>query len=102
MPVLTVGLLVAYGGSLRYLTIRRSDQARRSQFVTFFFTPVAMLWSAFVIGPLRWYCLFLTLFGRAGGTKRLYVHREVSVPATAEREDLVYASTGAAGSAVRP
>ena len=89
VPVLTVGLLVAYGGSLRYLTIRRSDQSRRSQFVTFLFTPIAMLWSAFVIGPLRWYCLFLTLFGRAGGTKPLYVHREVSVLAVSEREDLI-------------
>lgn len=97
LPVLTVGLLVAYGGSLRYLTIRRTDQSRRSQYATFLLTPVAMLWSAFVIGPLRWYCLLLTFFGRTGVTKPLYSHREVSVPALQELEDWINASAGPSG-----
>jgi hypothetical protein len=56
-----------------------------------------MLWSAFVIGPLRWYCLLLTILGRTGRTRPLYAHREVSVPALLELEDWINASAGTPG-----
>jgi hyaluronan synthase len=96
IPLLTVGLLVAYGGSLRYLTIRRTDQPRRSQLATFLLTPFTMLWSAFVIGPLRWYCLLLLLSSkRRGGTRTMYAHREVAVAAPWMHVDLLQGSTRA-------
>ena len=72
LPVLAIGSLVAYAGSLRYLTIHRTDQPMWSRFATFLLTPFAMLWSALVIGPLRWYCLFLVCWKPNGGTRPLY------------------------------
>lgn len=83
LPVLAVGSIVAYAGSLRYLTIRRTDQPRRSQFATYLLTPFAMLWSALVIGPLRWYCLLLVCWKPSGGTRALYA-RERSVGAPSD------------------
>jgi hyaluronan synthase len=84
MPVLTIGSLIAYAGSLRYLTIHRTDQPRRSQYLTFLLTPLSMLWSAFVFGPLRWYCLWLVCWKPSGGTRKLYA-REHSVAGRVRR-----------------
>ena len=78
LPVLALGSLLAYAGSLRYLTIQRTDQTVRSRFATFLLAPFAMLWSALVIGPLRWYCLLLVCWRPNGGTRALY-SRERSV-----------------------
>jgi hyaluronan synthase len=97
LPVLAIGSLIAYAGSLRYLTIHRTDQPRRSRLATFLLTPFAMLWSALVIGPLRWYCLLLLCWKPSGGTRALYA-RERS---TAGRSEPPSTSRGL-GSHVRP
>ena len=96
MPVLTIGSIIAFAGSLRYLTIHRTDRSRRSRVTTFLLTPLAMLWSAFVIGPLRWYCLFLVCWKPSGGTRTLYA-RELSFRGISDTEDLLEVSADSRG-----
>ncbi|MFE9664208.1 glycosyltransferase [Streptomyces sp. NPDC005955] len=64
-----VPLLIAASQTLRYLTVRRSDQTFRSQLATWTLTPVALLWSWVVLRPTRWYAV--ATCGRTGwGTRR--------------------------------
>lgn len=50
-----VPVAVGAGQTLRYLTIRRSDQTVRSQVGTWLLTPLAVAWAWLVLRPLRWY-----------------------------------------------
>lgn len=50
-------VLVAYMTSLRYLTIRRSDQSFRSQLLSWLLAPLMLLWTACVLRPLRFYAI---------------------------------------------
>lgn len=50
-----VPVAVGAGQTLRYLTIRRSDQTVRSQALTWLLTPLAVGWAWLVLRPLRWY-----------------------------------------------
>lgn len=50
-------VLVAYMTSLRYLTIRRTDQKFRSQLVSWLLAPLMLLWTACVLRPLRFYAI---------------------------------------------
>ncbi|MFF0448868.1 glycosyltransferase family 2 protein [Streptomyces sp. NPDC004609] len=53
--LLAVPLLLAASQTLRYLTVRRSDQCLASQFATWALTPLALAWSWIVLRPARWY-----------------------------------------------
>lgn len=55
--IVIVPLAISYGTSLRYLTIRRSDQSLWSQLVNYSLAPVAMFWSFFVLRFVRWYAM---------------------------------------------
>lgn len=55
--IVIVPLAISYGTSLRYLTIRRSDQSFWSQLVNYSLAPVAMFWSFFVLRFVRWYAM---------------------------------------------
>lgn len=55
--LILIPVLVGYGQSLRYLSFRRSDEPFRSQLLTFALSPVAMLWSFFVLRIVRWYAM---------------------------------------------
>lgn len=50
-------VLVAYLTSLRYLTIRRSDQTIQSQVYSWLLSPVMLAWTAFVLRSLRIYAI---------------------------------------------
>jgi hyaluronan synthase len=57
-PVMMLfAVLVAYLTSLRYLTIRRSDQTFGSQVVSWLLSPLMLTWTAFVLRPLRIYAI---------------------------------------------
>ncbi|MFF4342978.1 hypothetical protein ACFY00_23995 [Kitasatospora sp. NPDC001540] len=67
--LLAVPLLIVSGQTLRYLTVRRSDQSLRSQLGTRALTPLAVAWSWAVLRPVRWYATATCL--RTGwGTRR--------------------------------
>ncbi|MFE1322119.1 glycosyltransferase [Kitasatospora phosalacinea] len=67
--LLAVPLLIVSGQTLRYLTVRRSDQSLRSQLGTWALTPLALAWSWTVLRPVRWYATATCL--RTGwGTRR--------------------------------
>lgn len=50
-----IPILIAYGQGLRYFTVRRSDQSRWSQLLTYMLTPVTALWVFFGLRAVRWY-----------------------------------------------
>ncbi|MFC8720494.1 glycosyltransferase [Kitasatospora sp. NPDC057198] len=67
--LLAVPVLLVCGQTLRYLTVRRSDQSFRSQLGTWALTPLALAWSWTVLRPVRWYATATCL--RTGwGTRR--------------------------------
>ncbi|MBO0822645.1 MAG: glycosyltransferase [Actinobacteria bacterium] len=51
-------VLVSYVSAVKYLAIRRSDHSFAYQFGTYLMTPIMLLWTAFVLRPLRIYCMF--------------------------------------------
>ncbi|MFD8739625.1 glycosyltransferase [Streptomyces sp. NPDC059618] len=69
-PVLfAVPFLLTFGHTLRYLTVRRSDQRLRSQVATWALTPAAMVWCWCVLRPMRWYGA-LTCWNTGWGTRQ--------------------------------
>lgn len=50
-----IPVMIAYGQGLRYFTVRRSDQSRWSQFLSYMFTPLTALWVFIVLRVVRWY-----------------------------------------------
>ncbi|MCD2196150.1 glycosyltransferase [Actinomycetospora endophytica] len=50
-----VPVIVGFAQSLRYLTIRRSDESVWSQLATLALSPVATLWAFTVLRVVRWY-----------------------------------------------
>jgi hyaluronan synthase len=55
--------------SLRYLTVKRSDQCICSQFATWLLAPLSVLWSWFILRPLRWYGM-ATCWKTGWGTRK--------------------------------
>jgi hyaluronan synthase len=55
--LILIPVLVGYGQALRYLSFRRSDESLASQLLTYVLSPVAMLWSFFVLRIVRWYAM---------------------------------------------
>jgi hyaluronan synthase len=53
--LLIVPLLVGYGRSLRYLTIRRYDEPWWSQILTYLLAPLVALWQYTVLRGIWWY-----------------------------------------------
>lgn len=53
--LLVVPVVIGFAQSLRYLTIRRSDETLLSQVATLALSPVATLWAFTVLRFVRWY-----------------------------------------------
>jgi hyaluronan synthase len=68
--ILLVMVLVGYGKSLRYLTIRRYDEPRWSQLLTWLLAPVVALWQYTVLRGIWWYGIATCL--RTGWGTRQY------------------------------
>lgn len=67
--LLGVAVLIGYIQALRYLTIRRSDQTFRSQFITFLLAPFCSIWTFFVLRPVKFYAM-ATCFKSEWGTRK--------------------------------
>ncbi len=74
-------VLVAYMTSLRYLTIRRSDQSVRSQVFSWLLSPVMLAWTAFVLRSLRIYAI-ATCWKTGWGTRQKVEVELTSTPVT--------------------
>ncbi|ROR46238.1 glycosyltransferase family 2 protein [Kitasatospora cineracea] len=81
--LLAVPPLIVAGQTLRYLTVRRSDQPVRSQLATWALTPLAAAWSWTVLRPLRWYAALTCL--RTGWGTRQHGPEVALAPAAARR-----------------
>jgi hyaluronan synthase len=55
--LLLIPLLLCYGRSLRYLTIRRYDEPPWSQLVTYLTAPLVAVWTCTVLRVLWWYAM---------------------------------------------
>lgn len=53
--LVAVPVLVGYAQTLRYLTVRRSDQSLGYQWATWALTPIAVVWALVVLRAIRWY-----------------------------------------------
>jgi hyaluronan synthase len=71
-----VPVAVGAGQTLRYLTIRRSDQSLASQVGIWALTPLAVGWAWLVLRPMRWYGI-----ATCGKTKRWGTREKVEVTA---------------------
>jgi hyaluronan synthase len=71
--LVVVPVLIAYGQGLRYFTVRRSDQSRWSQWVTYLLTPVTALWVFFGLRVIRWYGMATCLKTGWGTRKKIEV-----------------------------
>jgi len=67
--IILIPILVGYAQALRYFSVQRSDESIFSQFLTYMLTPVAVLWSYFVLRPIRVYAT-LTCFNVGWGTRK--------------------------------
>lgn len=62
-------ILIGYAQALRYFSVKRSDETIGSQIITYLLTPLAILWSYFVLRPIRVYAS-LTCFNSKWGTRQ--------------------------------
>jgi hyaluronan synthase len=75
VSLLIVPLLVCYGRSLRYLTIRRYDEPAWSQLLTYLTAPLVAMWTYTALRFLWWYAM-ATCLKTGWGTRQ---HVEVIV-----------------------
>lgn len=64
-----VPLLVGYAQTLRYMVVRRSDQAAAYQWGTWLLTPLAVVWSMVALRGMRWYGI-ATCWRTGWGTRK--------------------------------
>lgn len=62
-------ILLGYAQALRYFSVKRSDESLISQIFTYLLTPFAVLWSYFVLRPIRLYAA-ATCFNSNWGTRK--------------------------------
>lgn len=67
--IIFVTISIGYAQTLRYMTIRRSDQSALYQWGTWLLTPVAVLWSMVVLRATRWYGV-VTCWKTGWGTRK--------------------------------
>ena len=67
--LLLIPLVLGYAQALRYFAVKRSDESFLSQFATYALAPLAVLWSYFIIRPIRIYATF-TCFNSSWGTRQ--------------------------------
>lgn len=70
---IVVSLVIGYAQTLRYFSVKRSDESVWSQFLTYLMTPLAVLWSAFVLRPIRLYGALACLQTGWGTRKKVEV-----------------------------
>ncbi len=73
-------ILLGYAQALRYLSVSRSDESIYSQLLTFALTPLAVLWSYFILRPLRVYAS-VTCFRSGWGTRQVVEDTQVVMQA---------------------
>lgn len=78
--LLVVPVMIGYAQSLRYLSFDRADESMRSRLVTIALSPLATLWSFFILRVVRWYA-WATVMRTGWGTRQ-----EVEVSATPSLE----------------
>ncbi|MEU0156916.1 glycosyltransferase [Micromonospora fulviviridis] len=67
--LVAVPLIVGYAQTLRYMTIRRSDQSTAYQWGTWLLTPVAVVFALVVLRVIRWYGI-VTCWKTGWGTRK--------------------------------
>lgn len=67
--LLLVPIVIGYAQALRYFSVQRTDESIWSQLYTYALTPVAVLWSYFVLRPIRLYAAVTCMRG-GWGTRR--------------------------------
>lgn len=67
--LLVVTVLIGYLQSLRYLIYKRSDESNWSRVLTYSMSPLASLWSYFVLRLVRWYAI-ATCLKTGWGTRK--------------------------------
>lgn len=68
VELLYIPLIFSFLQATRYLSVKRSDMSNKSQVFTFLLSPLAMLWSIFVLRPIRLYGM-LTCLKTGWGTR---------------------------------
>jgi len=68
--LLLVPIVLGYTQALRYFSVQRTDESIWSQLYTYALTPVAVIWSYFVLRPIRWYAVATCMRG-GWGTRRI-------------------------------
>jgi len=74
--ILIAPILLGYAQALRYFSIHRSDESFGSQLLTYLMTPLAILWSYFVLRPIRLYASVTCLNIQWGTRKEVEVTLE--------------------------
>lgn len=69
LQVVVIPFLFSYLQSTRYFSVKRSDMTMRSQIITFLLSPVAIIWSIFILRPLRLYGM-VTCLNTGWGTRQ--------------------------------
>jgi hyaluronan synthase len=64
-----ITITMSYIQALRYFIIRRSDESRVSQCLTFLCAPLAAFWSLTVLRVVKWYA-YLTVANNGWGTRK--------------------------------
>ena len=71
--LILVPFILGYVQALRYFAVQRSDESKWSQFATFALAPLAILWSYFIIRPIRIYAAFTCFKGQWGTRQNVEV-----------------------------
>jgi hyaluronan synthase len=67
--LVAVPLALGYATTLRYMTVRRSDQSTAYQWGTWLLTPVAVVWAMTVLRAVRWWAV-ITCWRTGWGTRK--------------------------------
>lgn len=67
--LIAVPIILSYIQSLRYFTIKRNDESRGQQILTYLTAPIAMLWLLTVLRVTKWYA-YATVFKTGWGTRQ--------------------------------
>ncbi len=67
--ILMAPVILGYAQALRYFSVRRSDESIWSQILTYTLTPLAIIWSLFVLRPIRLYASATCLMNPKWGTR---------------------------------
>jgi hyaluronan synthase len=67
--LIAMPIILSYLQSMRYLIVRRSDETRTQQVITYLTAPIAMLWLLTVLKVVKYYA-YATVFKTGWGTRK--------------------------------